>query len=75
MTFRTDLPVDRNAPTPASFWSYQPSSPTPAYDEALACGAIKANMTEDGWHSLTPGMRREIVRSHLKRLARDNATA
>jgi len=67
MTLRTDLPVDRDAPTPASFWSYQPSSPTPSYWEALECGAIGANMSEDGWQSLTPGMRREIVRSHMRK--------
>jgi hypothetical protein len=65
----TNLPVDRNAPTPASFWTYQASSATPSYWEALECGAIKPNMTESGWQSLTPGMRREIVRSHLKKVA------
>ena len=37
--------------------------------EALELGAIDARMTEDGWQSLTPGMRREIVRSHMKRAA------
>ena len=67
MNARIDLPIDRNAPTPASFWSYQPSSPTPSYWEALECGAIKPNMTEAGWQSLTPGMRREIVRSHMRK--------
>lgn len=60
--------IDRNAPTPASFWSYK-APPTPSYDEAKACGAISDKMTEAGWQSLTPGMRREIVRSALKRVS------
>ena len=51
------------------YWTYHASAPTPTYAEALACGAINAAMTETGWRSLTPGMRREIVRSHLKRTA------
>lgn len=61
--------IDRAAPTPASFWTYQAGSATPSHAEALELGAIDARMTEDGWQSLTPGMRREIVRSHLKRAA------
>ena len=60
--------IDRNGKTPKSFWSYQAPDPQ-SYDEALACGAITERMTEQGWESLTPGMRREIVRSHLKRVA------
>jgi len=58
--------IDRNAKTPASFWSYQ-APPTPSYDEAKACGAISDKMTEKGWESLTPGMRREIVRSYQRK--------
>lgn len=61
--------IDRNAKTPASFWSYQASTPTPSYDDAKTSGAIGDKMTEAGWESLTPGMRREIVRSHAKRTA------
>ena len=59
--------IDRNAPTPASFWSYQAASETPTHAEAIELGAIDARMTEEGWQSLTPGMRREIVRSHMRK--------
>lgn len=55
--------------TPASFWTYQAGSATPSYAEALESGAITTKMTEEGWNTLTPGMKREIVRSHLKRVA------
>jgi hypothetical protein len=61
--------IDRNAPTPASFWAYHAGSATPSHAEALELGAIDARTTDDAWQSLTPGMRREIVRSHLKRTA------
>lgn len=52
------------------YWTYQSATKTPTHAEALALGAIRSDMTEQQWHSLTPGMRREIVRSHVKREAR-----
>lgn len=48
------------------YWTYKAATPTPSYAEALACGAISSAMSENGWHSLTTGMRREIVRAKLK---------
>jgi len=51
------------------YWAYQTATKTPTHAEALALGAIRSDMTEEQWRSLTPGMRREIVRSHLKRRA------
>jgi len=44
-----------------AYWIYQASTPTPSHWEAVELGCFKG--TEAGWHSLTPGMRREIVRS------------
>jgi hypothetical protein len=49
------------------YWTYKAASPTPTYQEALDAGAINPTMTESGWHSLTPGMRREIVRAARKK--------
>lgn len=49
-----------------SYWTYKAGSPTPSHREAVAAGAFRG--TESDWHSLTPGMRREIVRSHKKDL-------
>lgn len=49
------------------YWTYKAATKTPTHAEALALGAIRSDMTEEQWRSLTPGMRREIVRSHLKR--------
>lgn len=58
-----------NAPTPASFWSYQ-APETPSHAEAVECGAINADkLPADAWERLTPGMRREIVRSHKRKTA------
>lgn len=48
-----------------SFWSYQAGSPTPSAAEAVALGAFRG--TDHEWQQLSPGMRREIVRSNLKR--------
>lgn len=45
--------------TPSSFWTYQAGTPTPDFDE-IPAGAFSG--TRDGWESLSPGMRREIVR-------------
>jgi len=52
-----------------AFWTWRPSSPTPSLEEAVAAGAIKAGTSEEKWHSLTPGMRREIVRDARRRYA------
>lgn len=46
-----------------SFWMYQVSTATPEYED-LPDGMFKR--TRDQWHSLSPGMRREIVRSAKK---------
>lgn len=51
--------------TPASFWTYK-APPTPGHAEAVAMGAFKG--TGDQWESLTPGMRREIVRHARRRI-------
>ena len=53
--------------TPKSFWSYQASTPTPSLEEAIQLKAINANTTQQEWDKLTPGMKREIVRSHGSR--------
>lgn len=50
---------------PRSFWSYQAATPTPSVQEAIRAGAFRG--TEQQWEQLSPGMRREIVRSALKR--------
>lgn len=49
-----------------AYWEYKPSSPTPSLLDAKWCGAIKSDTTEEEWHKLSPGMRREIVRAKLK---------
>lgn len=46
-----------------SFWMYQADSPTPSLDEAIKIGAINELTTQTEWDKLTPGMKREIVRS------------
>ena len=43
-----------------AFWTYRADSATPTFDE-IPAGAF--NGTEDERSSLSPGMRREIVRS------------
>lgn len=53
-----------------SYWTWKASTPTPSYDAAVLAGAITPDtMSESGWHSLTPGMRREIVRNAERRNA------
>lgn len=47
-----------------SYWTYQAGSRTPAFAEVPA-SAFRG--TEDQWHSLSPGMRREIVRTAQKK--------
>jgi len=50
-----------------SYWTYKAASPTPSVEEAIAAGAINATTTEAQWCKLSPGMRREVVRSHERR--------
>lgn len=45
------------------YWMYQSSFPTPSFDE-LPDGCFRG--TEAQWFQLSPGMRREIVRSFKK---------
>jgi hypothetical protein len=57
-------PPKRNRPmTRKSFWSYQASTPTPSFEEIPSGGF---NGTREEWESLSPGMRREIVRTLRK---------
>ena len=51
-----------------TYWTYKAASLTPSFEDAQACGAVSPSMTEDSWHQLSPGMRREIVRQHLRSL-------
>lgn len=46
-----------------SFWTYQAATATPTLAEAIRLGAIAADTTDAQWEALSPGMRREIVRS------------
>jgi hypothetical protein len=55
---------NRAAATPASFWSYQASSPTPTVAD-LPAGAF--NGTDEQFSQLSPGMRREILRASTRR--------
>lgn len=50
-----------------SYWTYQAATATPTLAEAIEAGAIRPDTTEAAWLSLTPGMRREIVRTAKKR--------
>lgn len=47
-----------------SYWTYQASTKTPLHNE-LAPGVFNGNEKE--WTSLSPGMRREIVRQANRR--------
>jgi len=51
-------------PKMARYHAWKPASPTPTHAEAVALGAFAG--TEDQWHQLSPGFRREIVRSFRK---------
>lgn len=57
------LPIRRDSPTPKGFWSYK--APDALDFESLPAGVI--NCDRDGWESLSPGMRREIVRDYWRR--------
>lgn len=48
----------------ARYHAWKPAEPTPTHDDAIQAGAFKG--TADQWHQLSPGMRREIVRSFRK---------
>ena len=50
-----------------AYWTYKSASPTPTLAEAIIAKAIPFNTTEQQWHSLSPGMRREVVRSYVKK--------
>ena len=50
-----------------SYWTYKAAKPTPSLEEAIACGAVGEQTTEEDWHKLSPGMRREVVRACRKR--------
>lgn len=47
-----------------SYWTYKSSFPTPAF-EALPAGCFKG--TQKQFESLSPGMRKEIVRDFKRR--------
>lgn len=51
------------------YWTYKAATPTLTLEQAKELGAVSATWTESDWHKLTPGMRREIVRSARKRAA------
>lgn len=53
-------------PDTPDFWGYKPYSPTPDLAKAIASGAIADTTTLQQWESLSPGMRREIVRTTMK---------
>jgi hypothetical protein len=46
------------------FWTYHPESETPDFDQ-IPAGTFAG--TRKDWESLTPGMRREIVRQACRR--------
>lgn len=47
-----------------NYWTYKAATPTPRYEDIV--GWI-FNGTEEQWHSLSPGMRREILRSAVSK--------
>lgn len=47
------------------YWEYHAATPTPTLADANRAG-VAIGWTEQQWCALTPGMRREIVRSTLK---------
>lgn len=49
------------------YWTYHAATPTPTLEQAKEIKAVRDDMTEKQWTSLTPGMRREIVLSVLKK--------
>lgn len=64
------------APTPKTFWEYHRANPgleTPSLQEAIRLGAIRADTTQEQWEQMSPGMRREIVRSAKKKSGAQDA--
>lgn len=61
--------MNQQSSTPKSFWSYQSSTPTPSLEEAVELKAIASDTTQKEWDKLTPGIKREIVRSQRKQIA------
>jgi hypothetical protein len=57
-------PSHRDLKIMARYHAWKPAEPTPTHDEAVQAGAFGG--TVDQWHQLSPGMRREIVRTHRK---------
>ncbi len=51
------------------YWTYKASTLTPDVVEAIWCGAVPVNTTEAEWCKLSPGMRREIVRSKKRQIS------
>lgn len=51
-----------------SYWTYRASEPTPTLAEAIAAGAISPDTTDTQWHQLSPGFRREIMRTTAKKV-------
>lgn len=62
-----DLVITKESPTPKYFWSYQSDSPTPTVDQ-LPAGTFAGTQAE--FEKLSPGMRREILRTAIKRAKR-----
>jgi len=50
-----------------TYWTYKAATPTPSLAEAIAAGAVGATVSLAEWEALSPGMRREIVRSAAKK--------
>lgn len=48
------------------YWTYKAASETPSLADAVWVGAVKPETTLEEWYKLSPGMRREIVRSKTK---------
>ena len=56
----------KKKPAAKSHWMYQASEETPSLKAAVEKGAIHKDTTEEQWNQMSPGMRREIVRSKKK---------
>jgi len=49
-----------------NFWTYKTDYPTPQLKYALQLGVISPETVIEEWDKLTPGFKREIIRSHIK---------
>ncbi|CAB4210662.1 hypothetical protein UFOVP1413_37 [uncultured Caudovirales phage] len=54
------------------YWTYKAASKTPELAEALEAKAIHPKTTDAEWHKLSPGMRREILRSAQRKGRKDD---